>query len=90
MFVTCDKGKEGKCIPEAVDLFTQVSTLNRTVDGRGSGENVGGFDIIIDCIPSDMLSIRVSSSPTVATRVPTPAPTRMKISKPKSDEKSRG
>ncbi|KAH8423788.1 uncharacterized protein LDX57_001546 [Aspergillus melleus] len=26
VFVTCDKGKEGKCIPEAVDLFTQVSS----------------------------------------------------------------
>jgi tRNA acetyltransferase TAN1 len=31
VFVTCDMGREGKCIAEALDLFSQVSIMPRSV-----------------------------------------------------------
>ncbi|KAK1142449.1 hypothetical protein N8T08_007811 [Aspergillus melleus] len=37
VFVTCDKGKEGKCIPEAVDLFTQ--SIEQSDDGEKDADS---------------------------------------------------
>ncbi|EAL92475.1 THUMP domain protein [Aspergillus fumigatus Af293] len=44
VFVTCDMGRESKCIAEALDLFSQVTSSNAGGEDSGSDEDEGDIE----------------------------------------------